>query len=188
MTRCLFVTGKLAARSLRDVLEKASSEMDHALAVLPISVAALMDTKFIAKHLTNAEGCDQVMIPGLCKGDPGVIEQKLGVKVILGPKSLKDVPACLGMERQLEGYGAHRVKIFAEIVDAYKLHLDEILNRAAYFKDSGADIIDLGCTPEEPFSNIDRVVRELKARGYLVSVDSNDEDNLKRTAGFCAER
>jgi dihydropteroate synthase-like protein len=180
MTRCLFVTGKLAAQSLRDILEKASTKMDYALAVLPISVAALMDTNFIAKHLTNAEGCDKVMIPGLCKGDPGVIEHKLGVKVILGPKSLKDVPACFGMKRQLEGYGVHHVKIFAEIVDAYKLNLDEILNRAAYFKNSGADIIDLGCTPEEPFSNIDKVVRELKARGCLVSVDSfNDEDILK---------
>jgi dihydropteroate synthase-like protein len=180
MNRCLFVTGKLAAQSLRDVLEKASTEMDYALTVLPISVAALMDTNFIAKHLTKAEGCDEVMIPGLCKGDPGVIEQKLGVKVILGPKSLKDVPACLGMERQLEGYGEHRVKIFAEIADAYKLNPDEILNRAAYFKDSGANIIDLGCTPEETFSNIDKVIRELKARGYLVSVDSfNDEDILK---------
>jgi dihydropteroate synthase-like protein len=180
MTRCLFVTGKLAAQSLSDVLEKVFTPMDHALAVLPISVAALMDTGFIAKHLTNIMDCDQVMIPGLCKGNLDVIEHKLGVKAIRGPQSLKDIPARFGMTRPLDGYGAHRIKIFAEIVDAYKLKLDEILARAAYFKNSGADVIDLGCPLEGTFPDIDKVVRELKARGFLVSVDSfNNEDILK---------
>ena len=70
MARYLFVTGKLAARSLRDTLEKLPSDFDCEVSVLPISVAALMDTRFVAKHLTNARGYDRVMIPGLCTGRP----------------------------------------------------------------------------------------------------------------------
>ena len=69
MARYLFVTGKLAAPSLRDTLEKMSPEFEYEISVLPISVAALMDTRFVAKHLANRRGCDRVMIPGLCKGD-----------------------------------------------------------------------------------------------------------------------
>ncbi len=180
MPRYLFVTGKLAAQSLSDTLKTMSRNLEYELTILPISVAALMDTCFIEKHLASAIGCDKVILPGLCKGDLELIEDKLGVEVIRGPKSLKDIPACFGMARQLEGYGAHRVKILAEIVDAYQLSLDDILARASYFKASGADIIDLGCPLKGGFPDIESVIKALKAKGFLVSVDSfNAEDILK---------
>ena len=51
MPRYLFVTGKLAAQSLSDILTKISPEFDYEIAIHPISVAALMDTNFIAKYL-----------------------------------------------------------------------------------------------------------------------------------------
>ncbi len=178
MPRCLFVTGRLAAQSLKDTLEKISPAIDHEIALLPISVAALMDVSFIAKHLESNRGCDKVMIPGLCKGDLNIIADRLGVEVIRGPKSLKDIPARFGAIRELEGYGAHRLKIFAEIVDAYRLSTEEILARAAYFKDSGADIIDLGCPVDGGFPGIDGAVRALKTRGFQVSVDSFNEDDI----------
>jgi hypothetical protein len=76
-----------------------------------------MDTRFVANHLAGAQDCDRVMIPGLCKGDPGLIAQA-GVS---GPRpeSLKDIPT--GSEtRHLEGYGAYRTKILG-IVDAYQI-------------------------------------------------------------------
>lgn len=180
MPRFLFVTGKLAARSLRDTLEGMEPSLEYAMAVLPISVAALMDTRFVAKHLADSKGCDRVMIPGLCKGDTGRIADRLGVEVIRGPDSLKDIPARFGPVRPLEGYGAYRVKILAEIVDAHRIRLEEILARASYYRSSGADIIDLGCPAEGSFSGIEKVVRALKKRGYTVSVDSfNREDILK---------
>jgi hypothetical protein len=91
------------------------------------------------------------MIPGLCKCDPDRLAQKLGVEVIRGPKNLKDVPGFLGKTKNLKGYGEYRVKILAEIVDAYKMSLEEILSRAHYYRSSGADIIDLGCPVEGGF-------------------------------------
>jgi dihydropteroate synthase-like protein len=180
MPRYLFITGKLAAQSLGDTLKKMPPNFEYELAVLPISVAALMDTRFVAKHLSKTVDCDKVMIPGLCKGELDPIADTLGVEVIRGPKSLKEIPAHFGMSRQLEGYGAHRVKILAEIVDAYQLSLEEILARASYFQANGADVIDLGCPVEGGFSDIERAVKTLKAQGFAVSVDSfNTEDILK---------
>jgi dihydropteroate synthase-like protein len=183
MSRYLFVTGKLAGPFLRKTLEGMEPDLEYECAVLPISVAALMNTRFVAKHLSSAMGCDKVMIPGLCSGDIGSIEDKLGVEVVSGPKCLKDIPGHFGKAHALGGYGAHKVKIIAEIVDAYRLSLDEILRRASYYGTSGADIIDLGCPVEENFPNIGEAVRALKAEGYIVSVDTfNEEDILKADA------
>jgi dihydropteroate synthase-like protein len=180
MPRYLFVTGKLAAQSLSDTLKKMPCNIEYEIAVLPISVAALMDAAFIAKHLSDAGGCDKVMIPGSCKGDLAPITRRLGKEVMRGPKNLKDLPACFGNAPQLEGYGAYRTKIIAEIGDAYQLSPDEILTRANYFKNSGADIIDLGCPVEGGFPDIERAVRLLKEHKFNVSVDSfNGEDILK---------
>jgi dihydropteroate synthase-like protein len=180
MPRYLFVTGRLAARSLSNTLQGMSPNFEFKVATLPISVAALMDTRFVARHLTDAMDCDKVVIPGLCKGDLSLVVSKVGVDVVRGPKGLKDIPGWFGMEHIIMGYGAHRVKILAEIVDAYKLGLEEILARASYFRNSGADIIDLGCGVEGGFPDLERVVQALKSRGFSVSVDSFDAEDILR--------
>jgi dihydropteroate synthase-like protein len=179
MARYLFVTGKLAAQSLVDCLKRVA-DIDYEIAVLPISVAALMDANFIAKHLTGSTGCDRIMVPGLCEGNLDSIANKTGVEVMRGPKSLKDIPAYFGSAQTLTGYGEHRVKILAEIVDAHKMSMEEILARAVYFRSSGADIIDLGCPVEEAFPAIDAVVSALKEAGFLVSVDSFNPEDIQR--------
>ncbi len=172
MARYLIVTGRLAAPSLRDTLEKISSEFEYEISILPISVAALMDTRFVAKHLANSRGCDRVMIPGLCKGDLKPIVDALGVDVVRGPKNLKEIPEYFGNTRNLTGYGAYRTKIIAEIVNAYELSLEQVLERASYYQANGADIIDLGCPVQGGFPGIGRIIKALKKRGFSVSVDS----------------
>jgi dihydropteroate synthase-like protein len=179
MPRYLFVTGKLAARSLRDTLIRTATNFDYEIAVLPISVAALMDTRFVAKHLINGKGYDRVMIPGLCEGDLKPIVDKLGVEVVRGPKSLKEIPDYFGNTGSRTGYGAYGTKIIAEIVNAYQLSLEQILERASYYQASGADIIDLGCPVQGGFPGIGRIIKALKKRGFAVSVDAfNPEDLL----------
>ncbi|MDI6726113.1 MAG: DUF6513 domain-containing protein [Smithellaceae bacterium] len=183
MPEYLFLTGKLAAEALRATLKKMAPAFDYQVAVLTISVAALMDTRWIAAHLSNAQGCDQVMIPGRCQGDLSIIEDRLGVPVIRGPKDLKDLPVYFGHERNMDGYGEYQVKILAEIVDAYRMSWDDILARAEYYKANGADIIDLGCPPEGGFPGVERVVAGLKERGYRVSLDSFDPESILRGDG-----
>ncbi len=179
MPRYLFVTGKLAADSLADILQKMEPEFEYEIAVHPITVAALMDTRFVAKNLESARGCDIVMIPGLCKGDLSLITDRVGVEVVRGPKTLKDLPRFFGREGRLEGYGEYKVKILGEIVDAYELPLGKILERAEYYRRSGADIIDLGCPVEGRFPHVVEVVKTLKQQGFSVSLDTfNQEDVL----------
>ena len=48
----------------------------------------------------------------------------------------------------------------------------------ASWSDAGADVIDLGCLPETPFPLLGEAVRELKAEGFCVSVDSASTDEL----------
>ncbi len=96
MSRYLFVTGELAAQALTDILSKMSADFEYELAVLPISVAALMNTRFVARHLDSAGASSVVMIPGLCQGDLSLIADRVAVQVIRGPKDLKDIPIFFG--------------------------------------------------------------------------------------------
>ncbi len=177
MPRYLFITGKLAEQSLRDCLQGIQA-LEYDVSVMPISVAALMDTRFISKHISGSNGCDRIMIPGSCEGDLALVEQKTGAEVIRGPKSLKDIPGYFGASQRLEGYGEYHAKILAEIVDAHRMTLEEILNRASYYRASGADIIDLGCPVSGSFPEIEITVRALKQAGYAVSIDSFNPDDI----------
>ena len=66
----LFVTGKLAEPALRRVLAEMAPPFACDVAVLKITVAALMTTPWIARVLEVPPGTDLVLIPGLCEGDP----------------------------------------------------------------------------------------------------------------------
>ena len=70
--------------------------------------------------------------------------------------------------------------IFAEIVDAPSLAVEEIRARAARLAADGADVIDLGCLPDTPFPALEAAVAALKLDGRRVSVDSADPDELRR--------
>ncbi len=176
----LFVTGNLAADALVDTLEAMEPDFDYRVKRLDVSVAALMNARWIARHLDSAEGCDQVMVSGWVQGDLSLIEEKVGVPVVLGPKDLKDIPVFFGGERLLPGYGEYRVKILAEIVEAYQMDWDDILARAEYYRASGADIIDLGCPVgmDEGFPGVGEVVTRLKEHGFQVSLDTFHHETI----------
>ena len=80
-TRVLFVTGKLAEPALRRVLSETDLPFSAEVAVMRITVAALMTTDWIARFLDVPSGMDLVMIPGLCEGDVGAVAAKAGVRV-----------------------------------------------------------------------------------------------------------
>lgn len=180
MPEYLFVTGKLAADALKVTLERMEPDFEYEVTVLSISVAALMDTNWIARHLTDARGCQQVMISGWCQGDLSVIEERVGVPVIRGPKDLKDLPVFFGHERVREGYGQYRVRILAEIVHAYRMSWEDILAQAEYYRASGADVIDLGCPVHGGFPGVAQVVAGLKERDFTVSLDTFDSETILR--------
>jgi dihydropteroate synthase-like protein len=173
-----FVTGKLAEPGLRRVLAEMAPSFAYDIATLNITVAALMSTTWIASHLASADGADLVMIPGLCEGDARVIGDRLGVAVEKGPKDLREIPRHFGRAAAASGYGAWDVEILAEINNAPKLSRDEVRAAAEYFRSSGADIVDIGCTPGLEYPALGDTVRELVSAGLRVSVDTFDPKEI----------
>jgi len=185
--RVLFVTGRLAEPALRRVLADMSPPVACEVAVLGITVAALMTTTWIARHLDAVpDGVDLVLIPGLCEGDPAPIHDKLGVPVEKGPKDLREIPKFFGRQA-VRDYGAWDIEIVAEINNVPRLSPYETRRAAEYFRDAGADIIDIGCTPGLDFPALGDVVRELVGAGMRVSIDSLDPREIRTAVHAGAE-
>jgi dihydropteroate synthase-like protein len=177
--RVVFVTGLLAEPALRNVLGGMAAPFVCDVAAMRITVAALMTTTWIARHLTVSDGTDLVLIPGLCEGDPAVIQDKVGVPVAKGPADLREIPRYFGRSASAQEYGAWDIEILAEINNAPRLKREDIRREAERYRASGADIIDIGCTPGLAFPELGEVVRELVDAGMRVSIDTFDVDEIR---------
>ncbi len=181
--KLLFLTGKLAKPSLEKVLgEMAPLPFDYHIHELGLSVAALMTDKMIARRLTPAhiKGVKEVIVPGRCRGDLDALSKELGITVVRGPDEVKDLPLYFGRERKLPDLSRYEVNIFAEIVDAPERDIASIIARASYYREAGADVIDIGCLPQEKFPHMEDAIVALQEAGFKVSVDSLDIDDLRR--------
>ncbi len=177
----LFLTGRLAEKSLHRVLESMQpAPFSHAVHVLSIQVAGLMTSDMIRRRLPDALGVNRVIVPGRCRGDLEPLSAHFGVPFQRGPEDLKDLPRFFGREGKPLNLSKYDVRIFAEIVDAPNMSIEVILEQARAYRDSGADVIDLGCLPKTPFPHLEESVAALHAAGHRVSVDSMDEDELLR--------
>ena len=183
----LFVTGRLAEPALRRVLAEAGLPFATEVAVMRITVAALMTTEWIAKSLEVPPDTDLVMIPGLCEGDVGPLAAKTGVRVEKGPKDLREIPQYFGRAQAARDYGAWDIEILAEINNAPRLSGEAVRAAAEYFRACGADIIDIGCTPGLAFPNLRDVVRDLVSANLRVSIDTFDPHEIRQAVEAGAE-
>ena len=181
--KLLFVTGKLAEKSLNKVLQEVQAnpktpKFKYRVEQIGVSVAALMTPDLIARRLKNSGNANKMILPGLCQGDLSALHRQYGIPVERGPDDLKDLPQYFGQQGIAPDLSQYSVQIFAEIVDAPDLTVDKIVAKAHQFKAQGANVIDLGCLPNKPFTHLADTIKALKSAGLSVSVDSMSPDEL----------
>ena len=176
LPRIVFVTGKLAAESLHAVVGPlgAAAGFEPHVAAMKISVAALMTVDWLLGKLTVPAGAAKVVLPGGCLGDPARLSEALGMPVEKGPFDLRDLPQYFSRPAAAAKYGPRTLEILAEINHANRLPRADLLALARRCAADGADVIDLGATPAEPWTNVGDAVRALRDEGLRVSIDSFD--------------
>ena len=92
----LFLTGKLAEKRLRRVLDAMQPvEFTCEIKNIGVSVAALMTAQMIGRRLHDLDGVDRIIVPGLCLGDLDSLSKSLGVPVQRGTVDVKDLPTLI---------------------------------------------------------------------------------------------
>jgi len=177
--RLLFVTGRLAEPALRDTLRRAELPFEYDVAVMKITVAALMTTEWIARRLEVPEAVTRIMIPGMCEGAIEALSERFGIPAVKGPADLKALPSWFGREDARESYGERDIRVFAEINHVPRLEPDEVLGLAGYYRDAGADVIDLGLSLGRRWlDDGPEVIAELRAQGFTLSIDTLDPEEI----------
>jgi dihydropteroate synthase-like protein len=176
----LFLTGHLARPRLEAVLQGMQPDFAWTVLDIGVQVAALMTEDIIARRLPNALDADRIMLPGRCRADLDTLSARFGIPFVKGPDELKDVPIHFGRARKAADMTQYDIQIFAEIVDASALSIEAILKRSEDYARAGANVIDLGCLPDTPFPHLEEAIAALKEKGFKVSVDSANADELLR--------
>jgi dihydropteroate synthase-like protein len=186
----LFVTGRLAEPRLRRIVGELAGPAGIApeVAVLGISVAALMHVEFIRRKLHVPPHIDRVVLPGWCQGDIAQLEQHFGKPFERGPKDVHDLPEHFGRDKTtLPDLSQFDIEILAEINHAPRLSDAEIVKQAEGYRADGADVIDLGCIPGERWARSGDVTRRLRDEGFRVSIDSFDRCEVEEAVATGAE-
>src|SRR3981081_3211969 len=179
--RILFLTGHLARPRLEKVLARIDDTgFESSIFDVGVKVAALMTEAIISRRVPRPVQAERIVVPGRCRANLDRLSADFGVQFERGPEELKDLPAYFGKHGRGLDLSRNDMRIFAEIVDASALTVDAILARAIAMRAAGADVIDLGCLPDTPFPHPEDAVRELKAAGLVVSVDSAATEELRR--------
>lgn len=188
--RILFVTGRLAEAAVRRIVGElaADATFDCDVAVVGISVAALMNADWLARKLPDVAGYDRVIVPGWCQGNLEELSARFDVPFERGPKDIYLLPEFFGRgSREAADLSRYDIEILAEINHAPLLADDDIVRLANRYRDSGADVIDLGCVPGESWARAGEVTRLLRDLGHRVSIDSFDRAEVEAAVGGGAE-
>ncbi len=186
----LFVTGQLAESAVRAAVEPLSKSVgfDYTIAVLPITVAALMTPKWLLRKLEVPAHVTRIVVPGYLESGIDELQSGLQVPVISGPRDVRNLAEIFGKKREIqEELDRYDIEILAEINHAPALSIDELLRRAKALVEEGANIIDLGCTPGRKWTDVAIAVKTLREHKIRVSIDSFDEDEVAAACRAGAE-
>lgn len=181
--KLLFLTGRLAENRLKTTVAQVGLEAGSwTIANIGIKVAALMTEGIVRNRLKAPLDATRVIVPGRSRMDLASLGAHYGVPFERGPDELVDLPQFLGKGGKPPDFSKHDLRIFAEIIEAPLLSVDQVVSIAASHRAKGADVIDIGCQPEAPFPHLEDMVTALIAAGHKVSVDSGNVSELERGA------
>jgi dihydropteroate synthase len=181
--KLLFLTGRLAEpRLARTVAGLGLPEGSWRIANVGVKVAALMTEAIVRNRLKAPLDADRVIVPGRSRMNLGELKEHYGVPFERGPDEIVDLPQFFGKGGKPPDLSRYDLRIFAEIVDAPGLTVEQMVERAGKLKAEGADVIDIGCQPDVPFPQLEDVIAALRKGGFKVSVDSGNVEELHRGA------
>ena len=177
----MLVTGRLAETAVRqevDALQK-DHQFGCTVAVMPITVAALMTPRWLTRHLQVPGEVTHVVLPGYCAAESDQLrqhlrEQRVDAAVICGPNDCRDLAGWLTGKARVVELTEQSIEIIAEINHVPRRPIDEVVAIADQLIADGADRIDIGADPSQPCPYIADYVRPLADRGYRVSIDTFD--------------
>jgi len=175
----LFITGKLAEKNIRSILDSIKDkDFTYEIRNLNINVAALLTTEMIYRRIGDVDNFNKIILPGKVRGDIDELAKKLKIEIKRGPEELKDLPVMFGGDSLKHDLSKYEVHIFAEITDAPNMKIQEIISMADNYRNNGADIIDIGCLPNQSFPHLSETIQELKRQDFYVSIDSHSDKEL----------
>ena len=181
--KLLFLTGRLAEpRLARTVAGLGLPEGSWRIANVGVKVAALMTEAIVRNRLKAPLDADRVIVPGRSRMNLGELKEHYGVPFERGPDEIVDLPQFFGKGGKPPDLSRYDLRIFAEIVDAPGLTVEQMVERAGKLKAEGADVIDIGCQTDVPFPQLEDMIAALRKGGFKVSVDSGNVEELRRGA------
>lgn len=186
----LFVTGRLAEASLREVVMSVAGKLRFRfdVAVPGVQVAALLHVNLLKSRLTVDDAIDRVILPGWVQGDLHELEEQFGKPFERGPKDLRDLPEYFGLgKKQPVALDRYSIDIIGEINHATRMPLEAVVAEAHSMAASGADVIDVGCVPGETCAYVGEIVSALRAEDLRVSIDSFDRSEVEQSVSAGAE-
>ncbi|MFG0266984.1 MAG: dihydropteroate synthase [Rhodopirellula sp. JB055] len=183
-----FLTGRLAETAVREEANRIAKQFGcrHSVGVVPITVAALITPKWLARHWEIPESATHVILPGFLEdnleaaGDLAApllgLIRETSAEVCCGPKDCRDLHAWVTGRQQNVDLSAHSIEIIAEINHAPRLSVKEVVRIANQLRADGADRIDVGCDPSRRCLAIGDYVSALVDAGHAVSIDTFDPD------------
>ncbi|MGQ9504898.1 MAG: DUF6513 domain-containing protein [Thermogutta sp.] len=181
----LFVTGQLAEPLLKRMLPELATtfEFEYSVAVMPITIAGLMNVPWVADRLQVPAGATRILLPGRCHGDPGELCRRFGIPAERGPNDLHDLPDFFRRRsRPCLPQDEYSLKIVSVIKDAANLESSVVLDLADRLVAEGADAIGLWHEDREPFADLGKLIKSLKSQGHRVWVRSLEKTSYQAAA------
>jgi len=178
----VFVTGQLAEPLLQRMLPDLATafEFQYSVAVMPITIAGLMNVSWVAERLKVPSQATRILLPGRCQGDVGELSRRTGISAERGPNDLHELPDFFRRRyRPCLPQDEYSLKIVSVIKDAANLETSVVLDLADRLVAEGADAVGLWHEDREPFPNLGRLIKKLRSHGHRVWVRSLEKTSYQ---------